>query len=96
MPLVAFLLESERWTEQPIRQCLLTLRFSQNLLCLLVKLVLLVQVYDTFGPVSSPFYVVSFEDGSAIPPNLALNQEVLYAPNVDSLTSFVFMAQLRK
>ncbi|CAK8693077.1 unnamed protein product [Clavelina lepadiformis] len=52
------------------------------------------RIYETFGPVSAPYYVVCFEEGK-IHAGVAVNQKVYSAPEIGDFTSYVLTAQLK-
>nr|XP_002127401.1 H/ACA ribonucleoprotein complex non-core subunit NAF1 [Ciona intestinalis] len=53
------------------------------------------KIYETFGPVPSPYYVVCFKE-TKTPSELSVDQKIYFAPNIKDYTTFVLTAQLVK
>ena len=55
------------------------------------------QVYDVFGPVESPFYIIRVSSEEKFKNmKLEVGDVVYYAPNFLNVTNFVFVEQLKK
>ena len=55
------------------------------------------QVFETFGPVQTPFYSVRFNKESDISDkNIHVGDKVFYAPDIMEYSHFVFVAQLKR
>ena len=55
------------------------------------------QVFETFGPVQTPFYSVRFNNEADIDKrNIHVEDKVFYAPDMMEYSNFVFVAQLKK
>ena len=55
------------------------------------------QVFETFGPVQTPFYSVRFNNEADIDQrNIHVGDKVFYAPDMMEYSNFVFVAQLKK
>uniref|UniRef100_H2YHP1 H/ACA ribonucleoprotein complex subunit n=1 Tax=Ciona savignyi TaxID=51511 RepID=H2YHP1_CIOSA len=51
------------------------------------------RVYETFGPVPAPYYVVCFNETEKTS-ELSLEQKIYFAPDIKDYTSFILTAQL--
>jgi len=61
-----------------------------------VKLCLVVQVFETFGPVQSPLYSVRFNSKEHIAQHqIEIGAKVFCVPNVSEWTHYVFLEHLR-
>ena len=57
----------------------------------------LLQVFETFGPVQTPFYSVRFNvDRDISEKNVHVGNKVFYAPDMMEFSNFVFVTQLKK
>lgn len=55
------------------------------------------QVFETFGPVQTPFYSIRFNmDRDISDKNVHVGDKVFYAPDMMEFSNFVFVAQLKK
>lgn len=54
-------------------------------------------MFETFGPVQSPFYSVRFNKESEISTkNVQVGDKVFYAPDIMEYSHYVFVTQLKK
>ena len=55
------------------------------------------QVFETFGPVQTPFYSVRFNvDRDINDKDVHVGDKVFYAPDMMEFSNFVFVTQLKK
>eukprot|EP00731_Ephydatia_muelleri_P004092 Em0002g268a len=54
------------------------------------------EIFETFGPVKNPFYSLLINSEQELGPSLAPGQLIYVVPNNQSLTSYVFTAELMK
>ena len=54
-------------------------------------------MFETFGPVQTPFYSVRFNrDRDISDKNVRVGDKLFYAPDMMEFSNFVFVAQLKK